>query len=112
MCMVWGNILYAATGYLCVKWSEETFRNIPQVVRYFFAGIYFGLDIISILYFTKIVVMITTVQMMLQLIDYEKTDKVNTVTTNDTIDDTIDDTIPIALDVGSKTVISSDESNI
>ena len=60
--------------------------------------------------------MITTVQMMLQFIDYEKTDKVNTVTTNDTIhdtiDDMIDDTIPIALDVGSKTVISSDESNI
>lgn len=96
MCMVWGNILYATTGcfLFCGKVTVDS-RMINELlcVRYFFAVIYLCLVIISILYFTKIVVMITTVQMMSQFIDYQKSDNVSITTT------TTDDTILVGSDV-------------
>ena len=94
LCMVWGNIVYAASGCFCNTAPDDEHQPTKKermVYQYFFAGIYFCLDIISLVYFTKIVVMITTVQMMSQFIIYEKKDKVNATA----------ETIPVALEFKS-----------
>jgi len=97
MCICFGNICYGAMGCFCSGMDIST-KKEKQYAKYFYTGMYFCFSIISILYFTKIVVMITTVQLMSQFMYSQKTQKVYIATTNDNLNislDTIPDTIPV-----------------